>query len=125
MENPKSTLMGLVSPMRECIASMLKHKQLVYLGAFGGRTQKPLFIWSTTRRICRLARKQPKHLKESLATTHKGRVTGKREALKESAGYTKQFGQAVAAISLSCLEQPSIEECFVDEAAGIIASFVQ
>ena len=69
---------------------------VTYGAAFGQRTLKPFQLWSNSRRIEQMARVKPDVALEcTLANSHDGRFTGKKDLLQESEIYTREFGAAV------------------------------
>ena len=98
LEQPSSTLMDHFSPMMECVRWCLKHKQLVWLSAYGAASSKPLTIWSSSNKVSALSRSKPRSSgpSELFVRGKNGRVTGRQKVLKQSAAYPPAFGHAVA-----------------------------
>ena len=97
MEQPTSTILHLMGPMKEVIKYLLRFKCTTWLGAFGTSSSKPISVWSSSKQVMLLKRKPPRD-KESLVIRNNGSVTGKRKELSESQAYPVEFGESVAAV---------------------------
>ena len=70
---------------------------VVWLGAYGAESKKPVKIFSPVTWIANLKKPLDKNnTYESLCTTVDGKHTGKSKALKSSQHYPQQFGDKVA-----------------------------
>ena len=67
------------------------------MGAFGGKTPKPIDVFSSSEHITDLKRREPTGL-DRLAEHSNGQVNGKRKQLRQSQSYPCKFGAAVCAL---------------------------
>ena len=96
--------MPKLQPLRGVLECIGAHKRIIWHGAYGGPSPKPLQIWSCCN-LSALVRPRPKHLVSRLIkygtkrtstgqpkTTH----SGVKKNLKGSQTYCMAFGRAVA-----------------------------
>jgi len=99
VENPKGSLMFTYKPMMSLVEFMLGRKLTIYMGAWGGDTDKCMLLRTNWLMADALHTKHPR-LRQSRDTrlvANVGRgVKGIRKRLKQSQSYTSQFGQQVA-----------------------------
>ena len=101
MEQPSSTVLHCLSPMREVIRVCLPYKTLTYLGSYGASSPKPILLWSSSEKVHDLSRKRPEKGTLEQLTTRDAfgtSVTGKKDQLHESQAYPTAFGKAVASL---------------------------
>jgi hypothetical protein len=109
LEQPGSSLMTQLDYFIAFKEAALFHVQRTFLGAFNGRTAKPIDIHSTSSAVYRLARSMPRHLPKLTRRAPGGSIQGKRKELLHSAAYPVAFGMAVASLWLSMLKRKMVD----------------
>ena len=110
LEQPTTSCMPKLEPMRSTLASIGATKNVIWHGAYGGESSKPLQIW-TARDISSLKRPKPLRSRSSLVHSKETVVggvtrrtfTGRAKALKRSQAYSHEFGAAVAKLAQTWL----------------------
>ena len=105
LEQPISSTMPRLEPLKSVLAGIAAHKTVVWHGAYSGTSPKCLQLWSP-RDLGDLVRPRPQLLSSNLVVTKKrmvdGRMkssyTGMKDKLKDSQTYCKAFGSAVATL---------------------------
>ena len=105
LEQPISSTMPRLEPLKSVLTGIVAHKTVVWHGAYSGTSPKCLQLWSP-RDLSDLVRPRPQLLSGNLVVTKKrmvdGRIkssyTGVKDKLKASQTYCKAFGSAVAAM---------------------------
>jgi len=120
LEQPISSVMNFISPLKEFIASCLLFCTVTYLGAFGAKTMKPLNIWSTAKEVMGLKRPRPKSEKR-LVKKKDGRTYGKAKDLHDSSAYPLLFGRAVAEIYVYLAMHEQFSYLFDTDMAELLA----
>ena len=90
-----------IAPPLETVLQFTRSLRVVtWLGACGASSPKPLQLWSTDAAATQLKRKKPANVSLcSLVVRQNRKFTGKKNALKTSAAYPRQFGHAVALLT--------------------------
>lgn len=95
IEQPSTSAMYRTPWMSAIFSHYTFHKVRTYLGAFGGRTVKPLILMSTCD-LSAMVRDKP-IVDEALAKRGDGSsFTGQKEMLTESEMYTVSFSESLA-----------------------------
>lgn len=103
LEQPITSVMPKCEPLCSVLASMNAKKYVVWHGAFGGESPKPLQLWSS-QSLSVLQRGRPKAQLAKLCIAKGRRYTGQKKALQRSQAYSNEFGRAVAGIIKSWLK---------------------
>lgn len=99
LENPTSSVIGRTPSLCGLFSLVRPWCFTTYMGAFFGRTVKPLFLWSTLGDIRQLAVDRPNVPGDDELVHRDGqRFTGCKLALQESEVYTPAFARAVVSI---------------------------
>jgi len=110
LEQPTTSCMPKLEPMVSTLASIGATKNVIWHGAYGGESPKPLQIW-TARDISSLKRPKPLRPGSSLVRNKETVVdgikiktfTGRVKALKRSQAYSLEFGATVAKLAQTWL----------------------
>ena len=97
LEQPLGSCMPQVPIFRSVWKFLQWNYVVVWLGAYGAESKKPIKVFAPTRWIANL--KKPLDKKktfERLCTTVDGKHTGKSKELKNSQHYPQEFGETIA-----------------------------
>ena len=99
LEQPLNSSLPNTPLMSSVLTFCSSMKVVTYLGSYGGKTAKPLQVWSSSVTFQDLHRPRPEGLTESLVERgQNGSFTGKKAALEESGVYPPAFGAKVASL---------------------------
>ena len=102
LENPMSSVIDKCPSLCGCFQFVQPWCFTTYMGAFFGRSVKPLKLWSTLREIQGLECDRPSGGGDDELVRRHGpdsqQFTGNHQLLQESEVYTPQFGKAVVRI---------------------------
>ena len=96
LEQPVSSVLPLISPMKEVLAFVGARRTVTWLGQFGGATPKPIQLWHCDPVHGKLRRRRPSRTLDTLVKRWGKRFRGKSGPMKKSQKYPHIFGQAVA-----------------------------
>ncbi len=109
VENPSSSILGAVPPFDLLVnLGILEVLGTTDLGAFQGESKKSLRLWSkeatafAREHLCKKTGQSSKkktnlvHVKKTATGV---KVTGKKDALKQSQAYTPEFGRAISRVT--------------------------
>ena len=102
--------MSLAELMRSFFLLVAQVWVRIYLGTYGGKTPKPIYVYSNNPSTHALNRKLPRNASwDKLCRISKeGSVTGLRKKLKGSQAYPKLFGKAVAELTQKGLTESTM-----------------
>ena len=117
LEQPTTSVLPKLEPLQSVLKSIGCTREVIWHGAYGGTSPKPLQLWST-RNLRALVRPKPTNLVSDLITYKKKTVkgkekntySGKKVLLKASQCYCKPFGKAVALLAKSWLAEADSSE---------------
>eukprot|EP00435_Cladocopium_sp_Y103_P067538 s308_g30.t1 len=96
IENPTSSVIDKCPSLSGVFAYVKPWCFTTYMGAYCGRSVKPLKLWSTCHRLQALECDRPSNTgDDELVRRHGGQFTGNKTLLQESEVYTPAFGKAV------------------------------
>lgn len=99
LEQPLNSCLPKCPAMSSVLQFCRMGKFVTYLGAFGGKSAKPLQIWTSSAAFSHLVKAKPEGLDGGLVTrSENGSYTGNKIALEESGVYPPVFGTEVAFI---------------------------
>jgi hypothetical protein len=98
LEQPMSSLMDKVEHLKVFLEFTEATYEVIWLGAFGGLSPKPLKLYGSCEWLADLYRPKPPvgQCTVQLVTRKGKKVRGNKKALKASQIYTEAFGIAVA-----------------------------
>ena len=96
LEQPVSSVLPLISPMKEVLAFVGARRTVTWLGQFGGPTPKPIQLWQCDPVHGTLRRRRPSRTLDTLVKRWGKRFRGKSGPMKKSQEYPPMFCQAVA-----------------------------
>ena len=110
LEQPTSSVLPKLEPLKNVLEFIGSKKVVVWHGAYGGESHKPLQLWSP-RDLSSLVKPKPKNLVSDLveygfkvcSNGDKKKSYSGTQALKSSQTYCKSFGKAVALLAKSWL----------------------
>ena len=96
LENPTSTVIDKCPSLCGVFTFAEPYCITTYMGAFFGRSVKPLKLWSTLQQLQSLEVDRPTGMADDELVIRDGdQFTGQKDLLQESEVYTPQFGRAV------------------------------
>ena len=101
VEQPMSSCLPLIEPLRSLLQFSRCTRTTTWLGCFGGETPKPLQLWHSCPAYAALRRKRPPGCFGQLTVRTGRKYSGKPKALKASQAYPTAFGREVARITVA------------------------
>jgi hypothetical protein len=99
LENPTSSVIDKCPSLSGVFAYVKPWCFTTYMGAYFGRSVKPLKLWTTCHRLQALECDRPSNTgDDELVRRHGEQFTGNKISLQESEVYTPAFGKAVVQI---------------------------
>ena len=96
LENPQSSVIDKCPSLCGCFAFVKPWCFTTYMGAFFGRSVKPLYVWTTLESLSALEVGRPSNIADDELVVRNGsQFTGRKDLLQDSEIYTPQFGRAV------------------------------
>ena len=118
IEQPCSSVMEFMEPMRSFVELIATSKVRTFLGAFGSTSPKLITIYTNCEDAATLKRSLPAGVEwEQLVKKDKGAVTGIRDRLKSSQAYPLGFGCAVAALTSKGIRKHTLKKFGFDTLA--------
>ena len=100
LEQPVNSVMPKCAPLKTVFQFLEATRTMTWLGAYGGASPKPIQLMHLYPIYANLRREKPKGQEfQPLVTKKKGKVTGKKEELKNSQEYPTAFAEEVASLT--------------------------